>query len=369
MRQKSVLYFMGAWGVGGVERVTAVIGNELVRRGWKVSIFAFHVENPMLLDVLDKRIRVVAPEAGVMTQASFSALRDVLVQEDVGFIVNDWSLPFKTSIFLRKAARGLNIKHIVNLHNVPDNNARIAAARNWPMRLAVKAVSALNMHLTYLFADRYVLLSPSFIRIFKRFAFVPFARKLYAIGNPLTLPLLDENPASEKDNVLLFVGRLEERQKRFSRIAAMWRAMALRHPEWRLEIVGDGPDREDYEKTLDGVEMVSFEGFKSPEKYYRKAKILVMTSDFEGFPLVLVEAMAAGCVPVVLGSFAAVHDVVDDSCGTVVPMPYSEKRFTAAIEHLIDNEAELHKKSSSARIFARRFSVCSIVDEWERIFQ
>ena len=366
MERKSVLYFMGAWSVGGVERVTAVVGNELVRRGWKVSIFAFHVENPMLLDVLDKRIRFVAPEAGVMTGASLAALRSVLEQENVGFIINDWSLPFKTSLFLRKAAKGLGIKQIVNLHNTPDNNARIASARNLPMRLAAKAVSALNMFLTYLFADLYVLLSPSFIRIFKRFACVPFARKVIAIGNPLTLMLPDENSATAKENILLFAGRLEERQKRFSRVAAIWRRIAARHPDWRLEVVGDGPDRAQYEKTLVGAERVGFEGFMPPEDFYRRAKILVMTSDFEGFPLVLTEAMAFGCVPVVLGSFAAAQDIIDGSCGTIVPLPYSDDRFAAEIERLMNDADALQTASEAARSAARRFSVETIADVWEQ---
>ena len=140
-------------------------------------------------------------------------------------------------------------------------------------------------------------------------------------------------------------------------------------PGWRLEVVGDGPDRAAYEASLAGVPRVAFHGFQNPAPFYAKAKILVMTSDFEGFPLVLVEAMSAGCVPVVLDSFAAVHDIIDgtNGNGVLVPTPFDERRFAASVDALMRAAPRLAALSAAAHATSRNFSVASIVDKWETL--
>jgi len=365
---KGILYFMGTWGVGGVERVTAVLSNEWARRGKKIVIFAFSLEDEMLLSSIDSSVSVVIPNKGVMTEDSAKALRTAIEENDIGYVINDWSLPFKTSLFLRRVCKGLNVVQIVNLHNIPNNNARLAAARNPILRFAIRLFSVMNMHLTYAFCARYVLLSESFKPIFKRFAFVPFGRKLSAITNPLTLEV--EESSVEKENILLYVGRLEEKQKCFSRIANLWKnCLAERHPAWRLEVVGDGPDREAYEKMLEGVPRVVFHGFQPPAKYYQKSKLLVMTSAFEGFPLVLAEAMSAGCVPIALGSFPAVYDIINGRNGRVVQPPYDEKTFADKVSALMADESLYSVVAENARTSAQSFSVEKVVDEWESLLK
>lgn len=365
---KSILFFMGSWSVGGVEQVTAILGNELVRRGWRVAIFAFKLEDKMLLPNLDKRIKVVIPGTDTICAESEAVLRKALIDNEVGVVVNDWSLPFKTTLFLRRACKGLGIHQVVNLHNIPNLNARIAKTRNPILKLMVKIVSSINMHLTYLCCDKYVLLSPSFIPIFKCFAFVPFAKKLTAITNPLTIDI-GSVEQMKKENIVLYVGRLEERQKKFSRVASVWRTIADSRPDWRLDIVGDGPDRPAYEKQLEGCPRATFHGFQKPHEFYRKAKIILMTSDFEGFPLVLAESMSAGCVPVVLGSFSAVHDIIDGANGIVTKMPFSEKEYADAVMRLMDNYALYEAYSKAALETAQKFNVAKVADCWERLLE
>lgn len=366
--ERGILYFMGAWGVGGVERVTAVLANEWIKRGWRVVIFAFKLDDDMLLSSVDKRVSVVIPNAGSMTAESCEALRKAIIENNVSIVVNDWSLPFKTTLFIRKACKGLSVTQIVNLHNIPNNNARLAAAKNPLIKFAIRIVSGLNMHLTYMMCRKYVLLSNSFKQIFKKFAFVPFGTKLHAITNPLTLDMGNEKVA--KENVVLYVGRLEEKQKKFSRIANLWKnVLADKHPDWRLEVVGDGPDRASYEKMLAGTPRVSFEGFQDPRRYYQKSKIFLMTSAFEGFGLVLVEAMAAGCVPVALGSFPAVYDIINAKCGRVVKPPYDEVEFAKTVEKLMLDDNVLRLVSENARATASNFKVETVVDKWQSMFE
>lgn len=101
---------------------------------------------------------------------------------------------------------------------------------------------------------------------------------------------------------------------------------------WRLTIVGDGEDRANLEghvKAL-GLKHVSFEGFKSPIDYYKQASIFMLTSDFEGFPLVLAECMSFGVFPIVYNSYAAVGDIISDGKDGIV-VPFCAEGYKADI--------------------------------------
>ena len=127
-----------------------------------------------------------------------------------------------------------------------------------------------------------------------------------------------------KTKEIIYVGRLDFVQKRVYRVIDTWNYLEEKFPDWRLTIVGDGGDRDNLEghvKAL-GLKHVSFEGFQSPIDYYKRASLLMLTSDFEGFPLVLAECMSFGVVPVVYNSYAAVGDIIS--------VPYTNEMYEDA---------------------------------------
>lgn len=69
-----------------------------------------------------------------------------------------------------------------------------------------------------------------------------------------------------------------------------------------------------------------------------------MTSDLEGFGLVVIESMSYGVVPVVYGSYEAIYDIIDNGkSGLITPIPYNSQKTIDCISLLIENE-ELRKK-------------------------
>ena len=102
----------------------------------------------------------------------------------------------------------------------------------------------------------------------------------------------------EGETVFLFLGRLDEEQKRLSRLLEAFRLALRERPALRLLLVGDGPARADCEAYVraylpDG--RVSFFGAqRNPYPFLAEADCLVLASDFEGFPLVCYEALALG---------------------------------------------------------------------------
>ena len=364
-QEKRVLFIMGAWDVGGVERVTAVLGNELAARGWFVTVACFEVRNRDFLAILSPQVHFLDLAAPALSPEAETKLRDYLHTERIRFVVNQWALPYKMTQFLRRAAAGLDLRLIATLHNIPTENGRTRAARNPLLRLAYKAASALNIRLVYRASDAYLLLSRRFEPLFRRFTLLPRTPKLHTLPNPLTLAPAPEVP---KEKRLLYVGRLEETQKCVSRVIALWRDLAPRFPEWSLDIVGDGPDRAAYEAQAADLPRVTFHGFQKPAPFYARASLLLLTSDFEGAPCVIPEAQAAGCVPVILGSYPAAYDLVFGTNGIVLAPPFQVNAFARATADLMARPDVCTQMAAEARRTAADFSPAAIASRWETLF-
>ncbi len=361
-----VVFLLGGWDIGGAERVTSVLANAFVKIGFRVTIAAFKFERRDLLEQGSREIEVCELAYPVGSPDNIAKLRAVFAPNEKIFVINNWALPFISTRFLRKAVKGYNAKIIACLHNTPITNGKIAGAKNKVLRFVWRILSGINMHLVYRTSDAYVLLSKSFEPLFRRMAFLPVSRKLCSIANPLTLAAA---PA-EKENVLLYVGRLEETQKRVSRVLSIWRTLQSRLPDWRLDIVGDGPDRGLYEKMAESLARVTFHGFQNPTAYYARSKIFLLPSDFEGFPLVLAETMAAKCVPIAYGSYASVYDIIDsDTDGIVLPTPYDDDSFADAICSLANDRTRLDDLARKAEEKAKSFTVDAVVKKWLMLFE
>lgn len=102
--------------------------------------------------------------------------------------------------------------------------------------------------------------------------------------------------------------------------------MEASFPDWKLIIVGDGVEKRNLVEKVIQLKLnnVVFEGFQNPSLYYKRASILMLTSEYEGFGLVVVEAMSFGVIPVVYGSYSAVYDIISDGVDGVI-LPYNKK--------------------------------------------
>jgi len=128
-----------------------------------------------------------------------------------------------------------------------------------------------------------------------------------SILNGIRLPVESEvsyEKCSDRPEDILFVGRMDNRQKAVFLIPEIIQYLLDRNIRTRITMVGDGPDFEALkvlirEKSLSAY--IHLTGKVEPEKvsaYYSSHKILLLPSNFEGHPLTLMEAMAHGCVPV-----------------------------------------------------------------------
>lgn len=195
------------------------------------------------------------------------------------------------------------------------------------------------------------------------------ATRICAIPNPLTFPVGDGQPSLEgKQNLVLVLCRITNTQKNITGFIDAWKKFHASHPDWEARIVGDGADLELVKRYARrrGVGSIRFEGNREDvERYYREAKIFCLTSTFEGWGMVLVEAMAFGCVPVAFDSYEALRDIVADGENGLIVPPFSAAAMAAAMARLADNPDLWRRLALQGPASIRRFGIRDVVDEWE----
>lgn len=389
MNKPNILFLLKGLEIGGLEVVTAVLANKFVEEGHQVSVFSFLGGKHSIANRFDARIKLYQQDDYSRSKENVAKLRKVLVDDKIDIIINQWGLPYTPIKTARKAAKGRDVKIISVYHNAPSFNGRIQklnialmGCENLMKRLALrlmrfafKKVTSRAMAYIYRHSDLFLVLSPSYIEEFKRFTGVSDDRYLQVLTNPITVEHDGyEYAFNEKQKEIIYVGRLDFVQKRVYRVIDTWNYLEERFPDWRLTIVGDGEDRENLENHVKylGLKRVSFEGFQKPIDYYKRASILLLTSDFEGFPLVLAECMSFGVIPAVYNSYSAVCDIIDDGKDGIV-LPYHKNGYQAEeaagmIVNIMKDDGKREQMALAAIKKSKEYSVEKIYSEWEKVF-
>lgn len=221
-------------------------------------------------------------------------------------------------------------------------------------------------------ADKFVMLSNRYVERISNLTEGIDEVKVTAISNPNTFDPPTDEPKKKKENVVVFVGRLSNPQKNVTGFIDVWDVFHKKHPDWNAYILGDGEHRDiivRYSKKK-GARNLHFEGNrKDIRNYYRRAKILCMTSTYEGWPMVLAEAMAYGCVPVVYDSFEAARDIIDSGKTGYLVRPFDAEEMVARLNSLAEDDALRETMAAGGREKIKEFSVERIVDQWERLLK
>jgi len=155
-----------------------------------------------------------------------------------------------------------------------------------------------------------------------------------------------------RENLILFVGSLIKRKGVRYLLEAMQRVIR-NFPEYRLVIVGDGPEKKDLIQHASNLGLsahVDFVGFQAQDRvrsFMQRARLLVLPSLEEGMGVVLVEAMACG-TPVVASWVDGIRDVVTSDVGILVP-PADSERLAEGICEILADPVRWKRYSRNAR--------------------
>ena len=184
-------------------------------------------------------------------------------------------------------------------------------------------------------SDKIVLLSSQFYQRIRHIGHLDLPGKLEAIPNPNSFEA-DEIKVRPKENVIVFVAGTDLNYNK--ELAKMLQCR-------NLTFVGE-------------VEDVS--------EYYSKAKFIAVTSFYEGWPLVLTEAMLHGCIPCAFDTYESLNDIIDDNLNGITVPPFNTSLMASRISEIIKSNRVL-EMSQKAVIKTAQFSSVEIIQKWENL--
>lgn len=192
---------------------------------------------------------------------------------------------------------------------------------------------------------------------------------LQVIPNPITIQSVGTPDYTQKTAIA--VGRYTY-QKGFDLLIAAWKMVHEKHPDWKLDIYGGG-DKELYQQQADALGLQAVVKCNGPvnmiQEKYLNSSIFVLSSRFEGLPLVLMEAMATGLPSVAFSCPCGPKDLIHSGVDGILCENGNTEELANGICRLIENEAlraELGQKAASS---CQRFSLESVMEQWDLLFK
>lgn len=192
---------------------------------------------------------------------------------------------------------------------------------------------------------------------------------LTVIPNPITIEQGIVSDCSSKQ--VIAVGRYTY-QKGFDFLISAWKIVHEKHPDWTLYIYGGGK-KEELQPLVEKYGLgntLKLNGPVSPiREKYQKSSIFVLSSRFEGLPLVLMEAMSTGLPPVSFACPCGPKDIIHDGEDGILCENGNIQQLAAGICRLIEDEQLRKEMGRKAAQNIQRFSLENIMTQWDDLLQ
>ena len=185
---------------------------------------------------------------------------------------------------------------------------------------------------------------------------------------PNSIPKV-EPAVPQKERRILWLSRVDYRQKHAELIIPLWKLIKDRLPDWEFDVVGSGGALEELKAQAlkEGIERIYFYGKQKPDIYYARSPIYLMTSSFEGFPNTLIEAQSYGAVPVVFDSYPMIREIVGRE-NAVFIKTFDIQSMANEVVRLANDQERLSAQMEQARVNADRFTIDKVGKKWLALF-
>jgi len=359
---------------GGVQRVSWVLSRYFNEHGHDM-FFAFWVKDSEEVDEYHKLRIGHDGKLENFVDKLLSFVRD----RDIQLIINQGCIGKSMVRFINEMHKSnIHCKVVFCLHISPDYTDYCPITFRHPRQKLKNIISKLLYGMDirikgqkeqYLLSDKFVLLSETFREEFLKRIRVQNIEKLVSIPNPLSFSSFAGSMLKKKQ--VLIISRFEEVQKNLTAALRIWKEIEKRgYADWTLVLGGYGDDEKmilEYAKSLK-MERLDFIGkVEEPQRLYMESSIFMMTSFYEGFGMVLTEALQCGCVPVAFDNFTALHDIlVDGYNGYIIPSN-DEAFYADRIESLMNQKKMLEKMAQNGIESSSKFSVEAVGAKWIRL--
>lgn len=357
---------------GGMERVLANKANYLVRHGYEVVVVTTDQQGLPPFFPLDKRIRCIDLHVNYEENNGKSflnklwhypwkqyrhkkRLREVLCQERPDIAI---SMFCNDAGFITQLGDGS--KKLLEIHF--SKFKRLQYGRKGLWRLADLWRSQQDEKTVARF-DKFVVLTE------EDKGYWGDLSNITVIPNALTFSTPQR--ASLGNKKVIAVGRYTY-QKGFERLIEAWQTVASRFPDWQLDIVGEGEEREALQRQINAYGLERQIALVSPtkevEKLYLEASLLVLSSRYEGLPMVLLEAQAFGLPIVAFRCKCGPADVVTDGEDGFLVADGDTLELAQRMMALMADEALRQQMGRKAKVASHRYDEENVMKQWTDLF-
>lgn len=359
LHQHHVCFVLPALGAGGSEHVVTSVASHLAARGARVSVLTFEQPGTPPYYALRPGVELrqfglpIAPRGALRAAADVIGrvlrLRRVLRAQRPDLVI---SFLTRTNVIAVLAATGLGIPVVVSERNNPalQYPGRLwDTLRRWTYRRAHGLVTMTHGAMAHF---------PPAMR-----------RRSWVIPNMADARRFARGP-ERADKVFAAVGRLHP-QKGFDLLIAAFAMIAPHRPDWTLRIWGEGAERAALELQVAALglgDRIRLPGVSpQPGSWIETADAFVLSSRFEGWGLVLGEAMAAGLPCVSFDCHWGPADMIAPDTGGLLVPDGDVTALAQAMARLMDDAGLRERLGAAARASMARFAPAAIMARWEEL--
>ncbi len=355
-KKKHIAFYMAAFGFGGTERVALNLAGHFLKNDYKVTIVTTY-KREKEIPFPEGAERIITEHEGIEFNEGrignfkkrLNNLKDVWMQ-----IKPDVILSFigKNNMMALLSTRDLDIPVYVAVRGDPYAEYATKAMRLVSRTLFVKAAGVI------LQTERSKSYFPSYIR-----------KKCIVLKNPINPVYMKENADRKTDNSIVTVGRCDNNKNQMMLIRAFM-SIRFKYPNQKLVIYGDGPERQhliDYVREHGLEDYVLLPGItNNTREAIKNAGIFVLTSNTEGMPNVLIEAMALGipCISTDCPCGGPAEIIRDGENGILVPVGDVDALAQAA-DRLLSDYDMAQKMGNKATKVRELLNPDRVDKEWE----
>ncbi|MDR1584009.1 MAG: glycosyltransferase family 4 protein [Prevotellaceae bacterium] len=352
----------GITGVGGLERALFIKADLLIEEyGYEIHILSlneqglspFYKFNPK---IRFHNIRIRRPVLKYIWDY-LSGVRKIVkeVKPDIISVCDDGLKGFFVPVYTKRPCPMIYERHVSKLISNIDNN--------WMNKIRTDITYRL-MNIGGKLYDKFVIFTEQNKLEWKQI------KTLQVIPNPLSF--YPQKKALLINKKVILVGKLSY-QKGQDILIDAWRIVAKKHPDWTLEIYGKKDSDNYYQHLIEqrGLEnsIKLFDPVKNIDAKYLDASIYVMSSRFEGFGNVLVEAMACGLPCVSFDCPFGPGDIIADGKDGFLVENGNIGKLAEKIIFLIENEDKRMEMGRTAKENVKRFLPEKILFQWDNLFK
>lgn len=350
-----ILFLISKLNLGGAERVLSTLANYLSEnKEYKVIIATYNNEVDDFYSI-DSNVIRLRYGSEIKENKFQKFLYRINRLKELRKLVKDQNPDVVIPLIWK-----MNLETIIGLAGT--GKKIIACEHNNYYQIKSKLIRIWRLFV-YRYAEEVVLLTQADASIYRE-----YLKNIKVIPNPIFLDLKDESVIREKR--ILCAGRLSK-VKQFDHAIYTFKEVLKQHPEWRLSIAGDGPELEyliRYAMELGVRDKVDFLGnVKNMSKLYQSHSIYVLSSEYEGFPMVLGEAMLCGMSVISYNCPTGPEEMIDDYVSGILVQHNNKSQLKEKIVEVVENKKLRDSLGKNAKIGMNEFSVSKVGNKWVKL--